>query len=74
MSQLQDYFELLADAIALWGNCINDLRIYFAGIHITFGFLVGAAFVIALINTLMGTNDSDNDKIDPLKGYSGDDW
>lgn len=72
--QLQDYFDLLADTIEIWRDVIDGLNIRFAGIHITFYWLLGGVFVAALIRVLIGDNSADDDELDPLSGYQGDDW
>lgn len=72
--QLQDYFDLLGDTVEIWMDVIDGLNIKFAGIDITFYWLLGATFIAALIRVLIGDNDADDDKVDPLSDYYGDDW
>lgn len=74
MNELQDFFDLLADAINVWGDVIDSSDVSFAGIPIDFHFLLGFGFVSALIAVLLGNNDADDDLINPLKDYDGEDW
>lgn len=72
-SQLQDYFDLLADSIDIIALVFDNLKIRFAGVNINFSFLVGLSIVIGLINVLKGCSDDENGiDISPLDGYDGD--
>lgn len=74
MNQLQDYFDLLAVTINVLADVIDSTDVSFCGIPIDFHFLFGFAAVSALIAILLGTNDADDDIINPLVGYDGEEW
>lgn len=74
MNELQDFFDLLADTINVWADVIDSADVTFCGIPIDFHFLLGFGFVSALIAILLGINDGDDDLINPLKDYDGEDW
>ena len=75
VNQLQDYFDLLGDAIHLIGNIFDGLGLKFAGVPITFELLFGAGVVMALLNVLYGYEDDDGQiQVDILSGYDGDDY